>query len=56
MHTAGYCAAYGAAMQDFLGTDEFGFSIKYKAGELLLLGMLVSGVARKEMLLAATHP
>lgn len=30
----GYCAAYGKALQDFLGSDEFGFSILYKAGML----------------------
>ena len=29
---AGYCAAWGKALQDFLGADEFGFSILYKAG------------------------
>lgn len=28
----GYCAAWGKALQDFLGDDEFGFSILYKAG------------------------
>ncbi len=56
MHAAGYCAAYGAAMQEFLGSDEFGFSIKYKAGELLLLGRVASGASRVQMLLASTHP
>ncbi|KAK9821124.1 hypothetical protein WJX81_002100 [Elliptochloris bilobata] len=30
--SACYCAAYGKAMQDFLGNDELGFSIMYKAG------------------------
>ncbi len=56
MHAAGYCAAYGAAMQEFFGTDEFGFSIKYKAGELLLLGRVASGASWVQMLLASTHP
>ena len=41
-------------MQDFLGTDEFGFSIKYKAGELLFLGRVASGVSHEQMLLASS--
>lgn len=32
LYVPGYCAAWGKALQDFLGRDEFGFSILYKAG------------------------